>query len=28
VHVVDTDGLGIDEVVDRVREVVEDGAHE
>ena len=28
VHVVDTDGLGIDEVVDRVRELVEDGAHE
>ena len=27
-HVVDTDGLGIDEVVDRVRELVEDGAHE
>ena len=28
VHVVDTDGLGVDEVVDRVRELVEDGAHE
>jgi shikimate kinase len=28
VHVVDTDGLEVDEVVDRVRELVEDGAHE
>ena len=28
VHVVDTDGLGVDEVVDRVRALVEDGAHE
>ena len=28
VHVVDTDGLGIDEVVDRVRELVEEGADE
>ena len=28
VHVVDTDGLEVDEVVDRVRELVEDDAHE
>ena len=28
VHVVDTDGLEVDEVVDQVRELVEDDAHE
>jgi shikimate kinase len=28
VHVVDTDGLGVGEVVDRVKALIEDGAHE
>ena len=28
VHVVDTDGLGIDEVVSQVKNITEDGAHE
>jgi hypothetical protein len=27
-HVVDTDGLGVAEVVDRVEALVEDGSHE